>query len=171
MKDDDILEIVKYGDEVLRKRSEKVTEIDDALRLLLDAMMTTLRKAEGVGLAAPQIGINKRFFVVDVKDVDIHFFINPEIVETSMESGPYDEGCLSLPGVFREVQRPVRVKVQYQDEFGKVQNIEARGLLARVIQHENDHLDGKMFIDRLPEDAKEDALREYERKSKRRKKK
>lgn len=171
MNDDDILEIVKYGDETLRKRSERVEEIDDALRLLLDAMLTTLRKAEGVGLAAPQVGINKRFFVVDVNGEERHFFINPEIVETSMETGPYDEGCLSLPGVFREVQRPVSVKVQYQDEYGKLQNVDAHGLLARVIQHENDHLDGKMFIDRLPEDVKIDALKEYERKSKRRKKK
>lgn len=159
------LDIVKIGDDILRKNCKEVTSFDDAFRLLTSAMLTTLEEAEGVGLAAPQIGVDGRFFVVDIRDGKQYVFANPEILETSEELGPYEEGCLSIPGVYHDVIRPVRVKVHAQDEYGKAFTLDADGLLARVIQHENDHLNGHMFIDRLTPEEKEKVLRAYERKN------
>lgn len=159
------LDIVKIGDDILRKNCKEVTKFDDAFRLLTSAMLTTLEEAEGVGLAAPQIGVDGRFFVVDIRDGKQYIFVNPEILETSEELGPYEEGCLSIPGVYHNVTRPVRVKVHAQDEYGKAFTLEADGLLARVIQHENDHLNGHMFIDRLTPEEKEKVLRSYEKKN------
>ncbi len=159
------LDIVKIGDDILRKNCKEVTSFDDAFRLLTSAMLTTLEEAEGVGLAAPQIGVDGRFFVVDIRDGKQYVFANPEILETSEELGPYEEGCLSIPGVYHDVIRPVRVKVHAQDEYGKAFTLDADGLLARVIQHENDHLNGHMFIDRLTPEEKEKVLKAYERKN------
>ena len=131
-----ILEIVKVGDEVLREKCAPVKEIDSSLKMLTDAMFDELLEADGVGLAAPQIGIPQRFFVVDIRDGKRYVFINPEIVETSMEKGPYEEGCLSIPGVYHDVIRPLRVKIQARDANGKLFNLDADGMLARGIQHE-----------------------------------
>lgn len=162
-----ILEIVKIGDEVLRTKCTPVKEFDSAFKMITEAMLDSLEEAEGVGLAAPQVGISQRFFVVDIRDGKKYVFANPEILETSIEEGPYEEGCLSIPGVYHDVKRPLRVKVQARDENGKLFNLSADGLLARVIQHEYDHLEGKLFIDRLTPEEMEKTLRAYEKKQKR----
>lgn len=163
--EDTALEIVKIGDDILRRKCRPVEKFDDALRLLTYAMLETLVEAEGVGLAAPQVGVDGRFFVVDIRDGRQYVFINPEILETSEEQGPYEEGCLSIPGVYHNVMRPVRVKVHAQDEYGRAFVLDADGLLARVIQHENDHLEGRLFIDHLSDEERAKLLRSYEKKN------
>ena len=145
-----ILKIYKLGEEVLRKKAEPVNpdEINDEMRKLFDDMFETMHEADGVGLAAPQVGISKRFFVV-VSDDDVRrVFINPQIIGTSANLTDYEEGCLSLPGVSETIKRPEKVTVQALNEHGKPFTLEADGLLARIIQHENDHLDGIVYIDR-----------------------
>ena len=164
---DEILEIVKIGDDVLREKCTPVKEFDSAFKMLTSAMLDELLEADGVGLAAPQVGIPQRFFVVDIRDGKKYVFANPEIIETSIEEGPYEEGCLSIPGVYHEVIRPLKVKVQARDENGKLFNLSADGLLARVIQHEYDHLEGKLFVDRLDKEEKEKVLKAYENRQKR----
>ena len=167
-----MLDIYKLDDEVLRENTESVKSFDSALKMLVDAMFETLTEADGVGLAAPQVGVSKKFFIVDLHEGEKgkFVFINPEIIETSIEEGPYEEGCLSIPGFYRDVIRPLRVKVQAQDLDGKHFTIDASGLLARVIQHENDHLNGTLFIDHLSEDERERVIKAYSKKNKKRKK-
>ena len=145
-----MLRITKLGEEVLRKKSVPVLpeEINDEFRALLSEMFTTMDEANGVGLAAPQININKRFFVVTADDDVRRVFINPEIISTSAELSEYEEGCLSIPKIYETIVRPAKVTVQALDENGKHFTLDAEGLLARIIQHENDHLDGIVFIDR-----------------------
>lgn len=145
-----MLRITKLGEEVLRKKSVPVLpeEINDEFRALLLEMFTTMDEANGVGLAAPQININKRFFVVTADDDVRRVFINPEIISTSAELSEYEEGCLSIPKIYETIVRPAKVTVQALDENGKHFTLDAEGLLARIIQHENDHLDGIVFIDR-----------------------
>ncbi len=162
-----ILEIVKIGDEVLREKCAPVKEFDSSLKMLTEAMFDELLEADGVGLAAPQIGIPQRFFVVDIRDGKRYVFINPEIVETSMEKGPYEEGCLSIPGVYHDVIRPLRVKIQARDANGKLFNLDADGMLARVIQHEYDHLDGHVFIDRGDEDFAKKTIEKFAKRQER----
>ena len=160
-----MLDIYKIGDEILRTKCEKVTVFDHALEILIDAMFETLEEADGVGLAGPQVGVDKRLFIVSLNDGTKKVFINPEILETSVETNPYEEGCLSIPGVYHNVTRPSKVKIYAQDEKGHAFTIDASGLLARVIQHENDHLDGKLFTDRLSEDEREKVLKLYHKRS------
>lgn len=163
-----MLDICTLGEEVLREKCEKVTVFDDALKMLVDAMFETVEEADGIGLAGPQVSVPQRLFVVDIPQENIkQVFINPEIVETSVETGPYDEGCLSLPGVYHEVIRPLAVTVYAQDLRGKNFKVDAKGLYARVIQHEFDHLNGKLFIDHLSEEESAKLVSKYE-KSKRR---
>ena len=133
--------------------------------MLADAMVETLDEADGVGLAGPQIGVPKKIFAIHLKGEEPIIFINPSIVATSIEEGPYEEGCLSIPGVFHDVIRPLRVTIQAQDVSGKAFTIEADGLLARAIQHENDHLHGKLYIDHLDEKEREKVVRAYEKKN------
>lgn len=145
-----ILKIYKLGEDVLREKCAPVAseEINDEMRSLFEDMFETMVDANGVGLAAPQVGIAKRFFVV-ISDDDVkRVFINPQIVATSKELVPYDEGCLSLPGFDEEIVRPAKVTIQALNEFGKPFTLETDGLLARIVQHENDHLDGIVYIDR-----------------------
>ena len=164
-----MLDICTIGDEVLREKSEEVKVFDDALKMLVDAMFETLDEADGVGLAGCQVGAPSRLFIVSIKDENIRsVFINPQIIETSYETGPYEEGCLSLPGEYFKVVRPLEVTVQAQDVKGKPFTVRAKGLLARVIQHEYDHLDGMMFIDRLSEADREKVLARYNKNSKKR---
>ena len=163
-----MLDIMKLGDEVLREKCKPVTEFDDALRILIQAMYETMEEANGVGLAAPQVGVDKRFFVVGLPDGTKKEFINPKITGTSVETSPYEEGCLSLPEVYHEVIRPSKVIVEAQDMNGKPFTLKASGLMARVIQHEYDHLDGVLFIDHLSEEEKSKVVRAYEKKSRRR---
>lgn len=168
-----MLDIYTLDDEVLREETKKVISFDSSLRMLIDAMFDTLIEADGVGLAAPQVGVSKKFFVVDLRrgDDSKYVFINPEIIETSIEEGPYEEGCLSIPGFYREVIRPLRVRVQAQEVNGKYFTIDADGLLARVIQHENDHLNKTLFIDHLTPEEKEKVEKAFRKKNRKKRNK
>lgn len=142
-------EIIKFGDDMLRKKCREVTKFDDKLATLLDDMAQTLYSADGVGLAAPQVGILRRAFVVDVRDgKGLLEMVNPEIIESS-GSQTGNEGCLSAPGEWCEVVRPVMVKVKAFDRHGNEFTFSASELKARAICHEIDHLDGVLFIDRV----------------------
>ncbi|MBZ4673608.1 MAG: Peptide deformylase [Spirochaeta sp.] len=167
-----MLDIYTLGEEVLREKCQKVTEFDNALRILVDAMFDTMDEADGVGLAAPQVGVTQRLFVIHIRGEEKRAYINPQIIETSIETSTDEEGCLSIPGVWHDVQRPARVTVQAQDVEGKVFQVKADGLLARALQHENDHLNGVLFIDRLSDEEREKIIQAYEKrnKSQRRKK-
>ncbi len=162
-----MLDIMKLGEEVLREKCTPVTEFDDGLRILIQAMYETMEEADGIGLAAPQVGVDKRFFVVGLPDGTKKEFINPQITGTSVETSPYEEGCLSLPNVYHEVIRPSKVIVSAQDMNGNPFTLKASGLMARVIQHEYDHLDGVLFIDHLSEEEKSKVVRAYEKKNRR----
>ncbi len=144
------MKIYKLGEEVLRKKAVPVEpgEINDEMRALFNEMFETMTAADGVGLAAPQIGISKRFFVIISDDNVRRVFVNPQIIATSNDLCDYEEGCLSLPGVSENIKRPSKVTVQALNEHGKPFTLEADELLARIIQHENDHLDGIVYIDR-----------------------
>lgn len=166
-----MLDIYKLGEDVLYTPTEKVKKFDSALKMLIDAMFDTMDEADGVGLAGPQVGVSQKLFVVDDRKGNRIAFINPEIIETSVEVGPYEEGCLSVPGVYHDVIRPLGVTVQAQDVNGKAFTVKATGLLARIIQHENDHLNAKLFIDRLSEDDRAMMVKVYERKNKTKKRK
>lgn len=144
-----LYEIRTYGDSCLTEKSEKVENITEEIRNILDNMVETMHEATGVGLAAPQIGINKRFFVLDVGDKIIRKIINPEILEMSEDYTESDEGCLSVPGIYKKVKRAARIKVKYQNENGKELEEEMIGFLAKAFQHEYDHLEGKLFIERI----------------------
>ena len=142
-----IREIRLHGDDILSKVCKPVVKFDKKLHILLDDMYETMQAQEGVGLAAPQVGIIKRAVVIDVGDGVIEL-INPEIIETSgTQNGP--EGCLSVPGVYGEVERPMHVKAKAQDRDGNWFEIEGDELLARAICHECEHLDGKLFTARV----------------------
>lgn len=141
-----IRNIVKLGDDVLRKVCRTQMQFDDRLATILDDMAETMYKAEGVGLAAPQIGLLRRFCVIDVGDGIIEL-INPVITETS-GSQIGNEGCLSLPGQSAEIARPMKVTVRAQNRHGENFTITGEGLLARALCHEIDHLDGILYIDR-----------------------
>lgn len=143
-----MLRICKLGEEVLREKSVPVAEVNDDIRKLAEDMFETMIEANGVGLACPQIGMNIRMFVVIADDDVRRVFINPQIISTSAELSDYEEGCLSVPQVYEKISRPAKVTVQALNERGRPFTLEADGLLARVIQHENDHLDGVIFIDR-----------------------
>ena len=142
-----IREIREKGDEILYKKCKAVVKFDEKLHILLDDMYETMQSRDGVGLAAPQVGILKRAVVIDVGDGNIEL-INPEIVEESGEQTG-SEGCLSVPGVFGEVTRPNVVTVKAQDRDGKWFKITGKELLARAFCHEIEHLDGKLFLDRV----------------------
>jgi peptide deformylase len=145
--------IVKLPDPVLKKVSDPVERVDDELRGLVDDMLETMYDAPGIGLAAIQIGIPRRLLVIDLakedQPKDPHAFINPEIVWSSDDTSVYEEGCLSIPDVFYDVERPAEVKVRYLDRDGKQQEMDCSGLMATCIQHEIDHLNGVLFIDHL----------------------
>jgi len=153
-----ILEIVKYPAEVLETECEKVTEFDRNLVKLLNDMYDTMLAADGVGLAAPQIGITKRIAVIDIGDRHGRIeLINPVILEERGEQiGP--EGCLSFPGLFGEVKRAEYVKVRAQNRRGHVYTLEATGFLARAVQHEIDHLNGVLFTSKVTRYYREDEL-------------
>lgn len=148
-----ILDILTAPDPVLKKKADPVEEITDEIRTLLDDMLETMYDAPGVGLAAPQVGVLKRVIVVDVagddEDPAPMKMINPEVVWSSDETDLYEEGCLSVPESFSEVERPERVRIKYQDETGELCEIDADGLLSTCVQHEIDHLDGTLFIDHI----------------------
>lgn len=158
------MQIVKLGTETLREKSVPIQEVTDEIKALAAEMLTTMYKEEGVGLAAPQIGKNIRMFVVD-EGSGPRVFINPQITGMSQELVEMEEGCLSVPGIYEKVVRPATIRLQAQNENGKREITEASGFLARVIQHEYDHLDGILFIDRINETKKERIERKFLKKA------
>jgi peptide deformylase len=146
-----VLEIRILGDPVLRQKAEAVGTLDEAVRALVSDLFATMYDAEGVGLAAPQVGISQRIIVVDPRDDETEPFamVNPVIVQSSEDFERGEEGCLSIPGLKDIVERPDHVIVEGVTEEGQHIRVDAEGLLARILQHEIDHLDGVLFIDRL----------------------
>jgi peptide deformylase len=147
-----ILDILLAPDPRLSTVCGPVGAIDDELGRLMDDMLETMYDAPGIGLAAPQVGVLKRFFVVDVGEGEARapmFIINPEITGTSETKSVYEEGCLSLPKQFGDIERADRVSIRYQDRSGAAETLDADGMLARCIQHEIDHLNGVLFVDHL----------------------
>jgi peptide deformylase len=142
----------KFGDPVLRERCEPVTVFDGDLKRFAERMFSILKSANGVGLAAPQAGDTRRLFIIDLSGQDFDsepiVFVNPVIEKVEGEQQG-EEGCLSFPGLYLDVKRPEKVTVSFQDLDGKSHRIEATGLAARAILHENDHLDGILFIDHI----------------------
>ncbi len=136
------------GDEILRKKSKEIGAVDDRIKTLLDDMLETMYENDGVGLAAPQVGILKRAVVIDVDDGNVYKMVNPKIIKKSGEQLG-QEGCLSVPEKKGNVNRPMNVTVEYTDDSGKPVTLKAEGILARAICHEVDHLDGILFIDRV----------------------
>lgn len=157
------MRILKLGEETLREVSIPVEKIDEPLIAFIDEMFKAMKNNDGIGLAAPQVGKNIRLFVIQINKNEQMVFINPQIIATSEQLCSMEEGCLSIPRVFENVMRPESIRVQYMDINGRRKTIDASGLLARVIQHENDHLDGVLFIDRIDEDLKIRAERKFEK--------
>lgn len=160
-----VRDIILLGDPVLRQKAKEVESFDEELRTLVRDMFETMVAAEGAGLAAPQIGISKRIFVADIQESRGKparlAIVNPRIVETSPEVESDSEGCLSIPGVSEVVSRPARVIVEGFDPTGAPVRAETDGLLARVVQHEIDHLDGVLFFDRVSPLKRSLLLRKY----------
>ena len=147
-----LIPIVKIPDPVLRQITKPVEEITDGVRQLLDDMAATMYDAPGIGLAAPQINVSQRLVVIDCSKDDLpelYKMVNPEIITLSEEYSVLEEGCLSIPDQTAEVKRPAEVSIRYLDETGATQMLTADGLLAACIQHEIDHLNGVLFIDRI----------------------
>ena len=146
--------ILLHPDPRLKKMCEPVAAVDDEMRVLMQDMLETMYDAPGIGLAAPQIGVLQRILVMDVvkdEDGEPHplMMANPEIIWESEQVSRYEEGCLSIPEEFADVERPEQVRVRYLDQNGETQELDCDGLLATCVQHEIDHLDGKLFIDYL----------------------
>ena len=146
------MEIRLYGDPILRKKAERVEDFE-YIQQIKEELLKTMYLEDGVGLAAPQVGISLRFFAMD-DGTGPMIIVNPEIIEHSSEKEKGEEGCLSLPGIFEDVERYIWVKLKYQDEYGKVHTKLFEGYSARIVQHERDHLDGILFIDHLPNSVK-----------------
>jgi peptide deformylase len=160
-----IREIIKLPDKRLRLVSEPVKQIDAGIRKLVDDMFQTMYKAPGIGLAAIQVGVAKRVITMDLsKKEDDHepqVFINPEILWQSEERVKFEEGCLSIPDYYEEVERPAEVKVKYLDLAGKKREIDAKGLLATCLQHEIDHINGVLFIDHLSKLKRDRVVKKF----------
>ena len=147
------LKIYMLGQETLRTPANRIVKVDDSIRQFAKDMLVTMYTAKGIGLAAPQVGVQKRILVIDLNFEDPHsppnVFINPEIISSSDSLDTYEEGCLSIPGVYLNVVRPSSIKLSYRDEMGRPKKMNAEGLMARCIQHEIDHLNGVLFIDKV----------------------
>lgn len=147
------LDIHYLGDRVLRQPAKRVSRIDDEIRQLVREMLQTMYSADGIGLAAPQVGVHKQVIVIDCEPDNAAtpplVLINPTIKKSSRELSPFQEGCLSIPGVYMDVVRPEEVEVTFKDENGRPRSILATELLCRAIQHEIDHLQGVLFVDRV----------------------
>lgn len=158
-----MLDIYTIGADVLRGQAAPIEKFDEELAAFVEKMFVTMKQGKGVGLAAPQVGVSQRLFVIQVDGDKPRVFINPEIVETSVELAGYEEGCLSIPGVYADLDRPAEVRVQAWNERGRRFVLGAEGFLARVVQHELDHLNGVLFTDRLPERSRDKLLKQYEK--------
>ena len=147
------LKIYMLGQETLRTPANRIVKVDDSIRKLARDMLITMYSAKGIGLAAPQVGVQKRILVIDLNFEDKNavpsVFINPEIISSSASLDTYEEGCLSIPGVYLNVVRPSSIKLSYRDEMGRPRKMNADGLMARCIQHEIDHLNGVLFVDKV----------------------
>ena len=154
------LEVKTFGDPVLKTRATKVKEFDEALIRLTEEMLVTMREREGVGLAANQVGRLRRVLVAGIEE-DEYVLVNPVIEARSEETEVLAEGCLSIPGIQVNVERPVAVTVSGQDASGDEVRFEAEGLLARIFQHEIDHLDGVLILDRTDRETRKAAMREW----------
>ncbi|MET0606056.1 MAG: peptide deformylase [Beijerinckiaceae bacterium] len=157
--------ILSIPDPVLRQTSELIAKVDDSVRSLAAEMFAAMYAAPGIGLAAIQIGVPKRLVVMDLAKKDEppqpQVFVNPEIIASSEDKAVYEEGCLSIPEYYEEVERPARVTVRYLDDKGIEKTLEADGLLATCLQHEIDHLDGKLFIDYLSRLKRERVMKKF----------
>ena len=164
-------DIIILPDKRLRQESEPVKAVDAEVRALVDDMFETMYKAPGVGLAAIQVGVAKRIVTVDTAKKDEpkqpQVFINPEVVWTSEEKSTYEEGCLSIPEYYEEVERPQQVKVRFIDLAGRAQEVEANGLLATVLQHEIDHTNGILFIDHISKLKRDRVIKKFIKAAKR----
>lgn len=156
-----MLDIVLYGNEVLLQKAKPVEDFGPDIQSLVEEMHAAMRRGKGIGLAGPQVDRLLRVFVTQADGDKPRAFINPEIVLTSPEEVDYEEGCLSLPGLYTNVRRPEIVKIQAYNEKGRPFTLEAGGMLARVILHEYDHLNGILFVDRLTPTKRERALSQY----------
>ncbi len=163
-------EILVVPDPTLKKVSARVDVVDDAVRALMDDMLETMYAAPGIGLAAIQVGVAKRVIVMDLARAEEppapQHFVNPEILWASEETAPYEEGCLSVPEIYDEVERPSQVKIRYQTYHGETVEEDAEGLYAVCIQHEMDHLDGVLFIDHLSRLKREQAVKKVKKQAK-----
>ena len=159
-----MLSIIKLGDPVLKKHSVVVPDINDEIHTLITGMFETMEKGKGVGLAAVQVGELIRLFVTKVPGDMARVFINPDILETSIDQVSLEEGCLSIPGLYTDVERPKSVRLQAWNEKGRPFTLSAEDYLARVIQHELDHLNGILFIDRVGPKKRQRLLAEYDSK-------
>ena len=162
-----LLPIILLPDPVLRLKAAQIERVDDELRKLADEMLETMYDAPGVGLAAPQVNISRRLAVVDISDTDEGepraplVLINPEIMKTGAEVSSFEEGCLSIPDVRVEIERPKSVTVNFIDRDGNPQSLVAEGFLATAIQHEIDHLDGKLIIDHMSRLKRDMVIRRF----------
>jgi peptide deformylase len=160
-------EILVVPHPVLKQVSANVDVVDDDLRALMDDMLETMYDAPGIGLAAIQIGVPKRVIVMDLarpeEDPQPRYYVNPEILWASEETAPYEEGCLSVPEIFDEVERPAKVKLRYLNYQGEQVEEDAEGLFAVCIQHEMDHLNGVLFIDHLSRLKREQAVKKVKK--------
>ena len=163
-------EILVVPDPLLKQISKPVDVVDDELRALMDDMLETMYAAPGIGLAAIQVGVPKRVIVMDLaregEDPQPRHFVNPEILWASEETAPYEEGCLSVPEIYDEVERPSQVKLRYLNYRGEAVEEDAEGLFAVCIQHEMDHLDGVLFIDHLSRLKREQAIKKVKKQAK-----
>ena len=162
-----LLNVLEFPDPRLRTRAKPVEQVDDELRSLIDAMFATMYAAPGIGLAATQVDVHKRLLVADVSSEknDPHALINPEIIDQQGQVVT-EEGCLSVPGIYAEVPRAERIRVRYLDRDGNSQELDMDGLLAVCVQHEMDHLEGRLFVDYLSE-AKRQRIRKKLQKERR----
>jgi peptide deformylase len=164
-------DIIILPDKRLRLVSEPVKAVDADVRALVDDMFETMYKAPGVGLAAIQLGIPRRIVTVDTSRKDDEkqpqAFLNPEVIWSSEEKGTYEEGCLSIPEYYEEVERPLQVKVRFTDLDGKIREVEANGLLATVLQHEIDHTNGVLFIDHISKLKRDRVIKKFVKAAKR----
>jgi len=165
-----VREIIKLPDKRLRLPSEPVKRIDSGIRKLVDDLFETMYDAPGIGLAAIQIGIAKRIVTMDLSKKDERHapqvFINPEVTWASDETSKYEEGCLSIPEFYEEVERPAKVKVKYLDIDGKEHGLEASGLLATCLQHEIDHTNGVLFIDHISKLKRDRIVKKFSKAAK-----
>lgn len=156
-----VISLIYHPDDRLTTVAREVRDIGDDLVELTRDMVEAMHEARGIGLAGPQVGRLERLFVVHVPDDEPRVFINPRIVAASPDEGPYEEGCLSIPGVWADVRRPLEITVEAWNERGEAFRMDADGVLARVIQHEYDHLDGVLFIDHLTRRKRERLMKSY----------